>query len=127
MSNYTEGNVSDPNAVSRIAAGMTLKGGEIFTTNDIRIDGSFEGRITSKGRIIVGEGGSVKADLICTNLDVWGNYEGDATIKDTLSLRSSSRVKGSFSAAHLMVEMGAEFEGQTRIISEEDFARAAGE
>ena len=127
MGSYNDGNVSDPNAVSRIAAGMTLVGGEIRTTNDLRIDGSFEGRINSRGRVIIGEGGSVKADIVCSNLDVWGAYEGDAVVKDTLSLRKGSAVKGNFSTGHLSVEIGSVFEGQTKVIKEEEFARLAGE
>lgn len=125
--NNTDTGASNPNLVSRIASGMSLVGGEIKSANDLRVDGSFEGKILSKGRVIVGEGGSVKADVVCANLDIWGSYEGNAVIKDTLSLRKGSMVKGTFSTGRLAVELGSSFEGQTRVISEEEFSRLAGE
>jgi len=128
MSNSTDTNIpADPNAVSRIAAGMTVKEGEVISTNDIRVDGRYEGKITSKGRLIVGEGGYVNADVICNNLDVWGTFEGTAAIKDTLSLRKGSKVSGGFSAGHLVVELGSNFDGSMHVITDEEFRQLAGD
>ena len=50
------------NEVSRISAG-TVFNGEISSSNDIRIDGQFEGRINSKGRLVVGERAVVNGDV----------------------------------------------------------------
>ena len=55
------------NSVSRISAGTSVSG-EIYSANDIRIDGRFEGRIYSKGRIVVGETADVKGCIICARL-----------------------------------------------------------
>lgn len=128
MGNTAETNIpADPNAVSRISAGMTVKEGEVVCSGDIRVDGRYEGKITSTGRLIVGEGGQVSADVICGNLDIWGSFEGTAAIKDTLSLRKGSKVSGGFSAGHLAVELGASFEGSMHIINEEEFKRLSGD
>ena len=48
--------VVNVNSISRISAGTVIKG-EILSPNDIRIDGTFEGRIQSKGRVVVGIAG----------------------------------------------------------------------
>ena len=113
------------NEVSRISTGTTVKG-EISSSNDIRIDGTFEGKIYSKGRVVVGEKALIKGDIICSNVDFWGTMEGNFFVKDTLSLKSSSRVKGDLHIKRLQVELDAKFDGTCQMISEADFDRLAG-
>ena len=59
------------NEVSRISTGTVIKG-EINSPNDIRIDGSFEGKIVSNGRVVVGDKAVISGDVICDNVDFWG-------------------------------------------------------
>ena len=113
------------NEVSRISTGTVVKG-EIISTNDIRIDGTFEGKIQSKGRVVVGEKAVVKGDIICTNVDFWGTMEGNFYVKDTLSLKSSSKVKGDLHIKRLQVELDAKFDGTCQMISEAEFDKITG-
>lgn len=119
--NY-EFKAANPNAVSRVAAGMTIHNGDITSLYDIRFDGCFDGKLTSKGRIIIGEGASLKCDVVCTNLDVWGVLEGKIFVKDTLSLKKGSSVRGSIHAGKLVVELGSRFEGDFKMATDEDYA-----
>ena len=73
------------NSISRISTGTVIKG-EIMSPYDIRIDGTFDGKVQSKGRVVVGETAVVKGDIICENIDLWGKVEGNIFVKDTLSL-----------------------------------------
>ena len=113
------------NEVSRISTGTVVKG-EISSSNDIRIDGTFEGKIQSKGRVVVGEKALIKGDIICSNVDFWGTMEGNFFVKDTLSLKSSSRVKGDLHIKRLQVELDAKFDGTCQMITESDFDRLVG-
>ena len=113
------------NEVSRISNGTVVKG-EISSSNDIRIDGTFEGKIQSKGRVVVGEKALIKGDIICSNVDFWGTMEGNFFVKDTLSLKSSSRVKGDLHIKRLQVELDAKFDGTCQMISEAEFDRLVG-
>ena len=113
------------NEVSRISTGTTVKG-EISSSNDIRIDGTFEGKIYSKGRVVVGEQAFIKGDIICSNVDFWGTMEGNFFVKDTLSLKSSSKVKGDLHIKRLQVELDAKFDGTCQMISEAEFDRLVG-
>ena len=113
------------NEVSRISNGTVVKG-EISSSNDIRIDGTFEGKIQSKGRVVVGEKALIKGDIICSNVDFWGTMEGNFFVKDTLSLKSSSRVKGDLHIKRLQVELDAKFDGTCQMITESEFDRLAG-
>ena len=113
------------NEVSRISTGTVVKG-EISSSNDIRIDGTFEGKIKSKGRVVVGEKALIKGDIICANVDFWGTMEGNFYVKDTLSLKSSSKVKGELHIKRLQVELDARFDGTCQMITESDFDRLVG-
>ena len=101
---------SNVNAISRISAGTVIKG-EILSPSDIRIDGTFEGKVQSKGRVVVGETAVIKGDIICENVDLWGKVEGNLFVKDTLALKSGCRVDGNLSISRLSVELGAVFNG----------------
>ena len=113
------------NEVSRISTGTVVKG-EISSSNDIRIDGTFEGKIKSKGRVVVGAKALIKGDIICANVDFWGTMEGNFYVKDTLSLKSSSKVKGDLHIKRLQVELDAKFDGTCQMITESDFDRLVG-
>lgn len=117
----------DPNTVSRIAVGMSVLKGEVTTTNDIRIDGDFEGKIACKGRIIVGESANLKGDIICKNFDVYGQFEGSATVGDTFALKTNSHAKGIFKVNKLLVEIGSCYDGETKMISEDDYKKTCAE
>ena len=108
------------NEVSRISAGTTFKG-EITTPTDLRVDGIFEGKICSKGRVVVGEKAQIKGDIICQNVDFTGTMHGNFYVKDTLSLKGGCTVEGDLNIKRLQVELDAKFNGNCRMISEAEF------
>ena len=101
----------NPNAFSRIASGTEIIGGQIRTSCEIRFDGTYIGNIESTSRVIIGENASIKGDIVCENLDIWGKLEGNVTVKDTMTLRSEAAFSGSVVSGRLVVEMGANFHG----------------
>ena len=112
--------VPSVNDVSRISAGSVIKG-EITSPNDIRIDGTFEGKIICEAKVVVGEKASIKGDIICNNADFWGTIDGDFYVKDTLSLKGSCVVEGDLHTRRLQVELDAKFNGNCRMITPEEF------
>lgn len=129
--NFTNKNMNKPepqlnvNAVSRISEGTVIKG-EITTPNDIRLDGEFEGRLVSGGKVIVGESAKVTGDIICVNMDMYGTIQGNVYVRDILSLKEGCQVDGNISIRRLVVELGASFNGNCRMISEAEFAQLTG-
>ena len=113
------------NSISRISAGTVIKG-EILSPTDIRIDGSFEGRVQSKGRVVVGESATIVGDIVCENVDLWGKVEGNLFVKDTLSLKEGCVVDGNLHIRRLAVELGATFNGNCKTITEAEFDKLAG-
>ena len=113
------------NSVSRISAGTVIKG-EIQSPYDLRIDGTFEGKIQTKGRVVVGESAIIKGDIICEYVDLWGIVEGDLFVKDTLALKEGCKMNGNINISRLAVELGATFNGTCRTITEEEFNKLTG-
>lgn len=111
------------NEVSRISTGTVIKG-EIDSPNDIRIDGSFEGKIVSKGRVVAGDKAVISGDVICENMDFWGKMTGSIYAKDTLTLKEGSIVTGDIHVRRLAVELGARFEGNCRMLTDGEFEKA---
>lgn len=119
-------NTPNVNEVSRIAAGTSFKG-EMSSPGDIRIDGAFEGKIFSKGRVVVGDKAVVKGDIVCVNMDFCGTLEGNVFVKDTLSLKKGCKVTGNLNIKRLQVELDASFNGNCHMITDAEFDKAAGE
>ena len=117
--------VVNVNSISRISAGTVIKG-EIISPTDIRIDGTFEGRVQSKGRVVVGESATIKGDIVCENVDLWGKVDGNLFVKDTLALMEGCQVTGSLNIKRLSVELGSTFNGNCRMISDGEFDKVAG-
>ena len=117
--------VVNANAISRISVGTIIKV-EILSPCDIRSEGTFEGKIQSKGRVVVGESAHIKGDIVCDNIDLWGKVEGNVFVKDTLNLKDGCVVNGNLNIRKLSVELGSTFNGNCKMISETDFDRVAG-
>lgn len=108
------------NEQSRISAGTVIKG-EINSPTDLKVDGTFDGKIYSKGRVTVGEKAVIKGDIICQNVDFSGKMKGNFYVKDTLALKGGCIVEGDLNVRRLQVELDAKFNGNCKMISEADF------
>ena len=113
------------NSISRISSGTIIKG-EIVSPGDIRIDGTFDGKIQCKGRVVIGETASIKGDIVCDNVDLWGKVDGNIYVKDTLSLKEGCVVNGNLHVRKLAVELGSTFNGNCKMITEAEFDKICG-
>ena len=94
-----------------------------MSSSDIRIDGTFDGKVQSNGRVVIGESASVKGDIICENLDLWGKVDGNVYVKDTLSLKQGCTVNGNVHIRRFCVELGSTFNGNCKMITEDEFEK----
>jgi cytoskeletal protein CcmA (bactofilin family) len=85
--------------------------GKLFFEGTVRIDGYFSGEIFTKGKLIVGEKGEVKATIEADELEIAGIVEGNIISSGKVFLRSTARVLGDIQTRTLVVEEGASFNG----------------
>ncbi len=98
------------NGINRIVEGTRFKG-EISCESNIRIDGAFEGDLSTKGRLVVGPQGSLKGTVVCQNCEVEGALEGKVSVDELLSLKSTASVDGEVHYGKLSIEPGAALTG----------------
>ena len=85
--------------------------GTIVANNDIRIDGTVEGDIQCRGKVVIGEKGFVHGNIQCTNAEVQGRIEGKVEALQTLALRATAHMEGDVITQSLIVEPNAIFCG----------------
>ena len=85
--------------------------GTIVANNDIRIDGTVEGDIQCRGKVVIGEKGFVHGNIQCTNAEVQGRIEGKVEALQTLALRATANIEGDVITQSLIVEPNAIFCG----------------
>ena len=114
------------NDVSRVSGSTEIRG-SLVSQSDIRIDGVFEGDLITSGKLVVGENGSIRGNVMCANADIWGQIEGIFTVGDTVTFKESSSFEGELKTIRICIELGAMFSGSCRIISEADFKSVSAE
>ncbi|MBS0186451.1 MAG: polymer-forming cytoskeletal protein [Planctomycetes bacterium] len=89
--------------------------GELSFENSAKILGGFEGKITAKGEVIIGESALCRATVEAGTVIVDGPIEGDIIARDRIQLTPKAKVKGDIIAASLSVGEGASFIGHCKV------------
>lgn len=89
--------------------------GEMHFEGNARILGTFEGRLTSKGEVQIGEGATCRASIEASRIIIDGLVEGDVVAADRVQLSTHARLVGDLVAGALVVAEGASFSGQCRV------------
>jgi cytoskeletal protein CcmA (bactofilin family) len=86
--------------------------GELRFRDTFRIDGRLKGRVVSDNTLIIGETGSVEADIDCGVVSIRGSVSGNVTGRQRIELLAGGRVQGSLISPRLVIEEGAFFQGE---------------
>jgi cytoskeletal protein CcmA (bactofilin family) len=92
--------------------------GSLKFDNELRINGKFEGELSSSGTVHVGSQGDVKAEISVGTAIVEGKINGNITASDRVELRSTARMVGDIKASKLIVEEGVAFIGRCEVSSD---------
>lgn len=109
--------VETANSVNIINKGTVVKG-DITASGDFRLDGTLEGSIQLNGKLVVGDTGVVKGNILCLTANVIGTVIGNLSVKEFLVLHATSRVKGDLLINKLSIEPGAVFSGKCCMLDE---------
>lgn len=85
--------------------------GELRFRDTFRVDGRVKGRIVSDNTLIVGESGSVEADIDCGVVSIRGSVTGHVCGRQRIELLAGARVQGTLVSPRLVIEEGAFFQG----------------
>ena len=86
--------------------------GKCTFSGTVMLNGKCQGEIASSDALIIGETGSVKANISAATLVVRGEVVGNIAASVRVELRGKAGVAGDIETPILVVEEGAHFDGQ---------------
>jgi len=106
---------------SVIGPSLVVKG-EIQSSGALRVDGTVEGSISSKGTVVVANNGVVKADIKADRIVIGGNIHGNVVAREKVEILSTGKLYGDIVtiARGFIVHEGAIFEGACKTVKPEE-------
>lgn len=89
--------------------------GELSFEKGMRLQGKFEGKITTPGRLHITREAHLQADVDAGGIVVEGEVQGNLTATDRIDLKQTARYEGDLRASKLVVEEGAVFNGHVSV------------
>jgi cytoskeletal protein CcmA (bactofilin family) len=89
--------------------------GELQFEKGVKVLGSFEGSINTKGRLLVAQGARMRANIEAGDVEVEGDIQGNVTTTNKVQLKASAKLQGDLRTARLEVNEGAVFIGQCHV------------
>ena len=87
--------------------------GRVAGDGDLTVLGKIEGAVGVRGRLLVGEGGSIESDEVTAEeVTVEGAIEGNVVAQGSVHLASTAKVKGDLKGSSISLDEGAEFAGR---------------
>lgn len=85
--------------------------GDLDFEDTMRIDGRFNGRITSKNELIIGESAHVEGEIHVGRVAISGTVSGKIKADQRIEIHRSGRVYCEVETPTLVIEEGALFQG----------------
>ncbi len=89
----------------------TVFNGSLNFDGTVRIDGKFEGQVTTADTLIIGETGHVMAEISAGTVICMGYVEGTVMASQKIEIHSTSKVVGNIKSPALYMELGGVLDG----------------
>jgi cytoskeletal protein CcmA (bactofilin family) len=93
-----------------IGPGLSVDG-EVTSQEEVIVQGTVRGTLTSSDSVSVGAGGVVEADIRAASLTVAGNVTGNVVANERVDIQAGGRLIGDVKASRLTIADGASFKG----------------
>ncbi|MER3545592.1 MAG: hypothetical protein C4311_13600 [Chloroflexota bacterium] len=92
--------------------------GSFRTSRDLRVEGTMEGEVACEGKLIIAQGARVKATITAREIEVAGELDGEVTCSGRFRITPTGSAMGKVTAASLIIEEGARFNGDFTMMRE---------
>ena len=89
--------------------------GELTFEKGLRLQGKFEGKINTPGRLHIAREAKMQADVEAGAIIVEGEVRGNLAAADKVELKQSARYEGDLQASKLVVDEGASLNGHVTV------------
>ena len=94
--------------------------GKFTIADSIEIECEVAGEINVEGKLIVGENGTVRADVHTVDALIQGLYEGDMVATGDVEITDTGRVSGNIETDSLVISKGGFFNGNISNRTQQD-------
>jgi cytoskeletal protein CcmA (bactofilin family) len=103
-------------SISLIGPGMVVVG-NVSTEGEVRVEGRVQGTLSAGRSVFVGKEGEVLGDITAEAAVIGGRVHGSVTA-ERLTLQATCEIEGEIRTHphHLVLEEGAQFNGQVRML-----------
>ena len=106
---------ADPRNTATIGKAVKVVG-QIFTKEDLNVDGDVEGTIEShENKVTIGTTGRVQASVKAREVVIFGQVQGNVEATDKVDIRREAKLVGDITTARISIEDGALFKGSIDI------------
>jgi cytoskeletal protein CcmA (bactofilin family) len=107
----------EPDSRNAATVGKSVKiVGQIFTKEDLYVDGDVEGTIESlENKVTVGPNGRVQASIRAREVIILGQVQGNVETSDKVDIRKDAKLVGDITTSRISIEDGALFKGSIDI------------
>ena len=106
---------SDPRNTATIGKAVKVIG-QIFTKEDLYVDGDVEGTIESQdNKVTIGPNGRVQAGIRAREVVILGQVQGNVEAADKVDIRKDAKLVGDIITSRISIEDGALFKGSIDI------------
>lgn len=89
--------------------------GELTFEKGLKLQGKFEGRINTPGKLHIAREARMSADVEAGTVIVEGEVKGNLIATDKIELKNSARYEGDLQASKLVVDEGASLVGHVQV------------
>lgn len=89
--------------------------GELISSGAVSVNGEFEGKISTKGEVIVARGSKVLGDIEAGSVIVSGKVNGNITADHQLEIAKTGRVHGDLVGGRITIEEGSSYRGRVKV------------
>jgi cytoskeletal protein CcmA (bactofilin family) len=93
-----------------VGPGITLSG-EINSCDHLVVEGSVQANLQGCKHVIIAQSGLFDGNATIDEVEVYGRFEGDLTVRNRLSIRATGHVSGSVSYRQIEIEAGGRISG----------------
>lgn len=101
---------------------QTIIKGDIEAVADLRFDGSLEGNLKVKGRLVIGPLAKIKGNIDCQNADIQGAVYGSLRVHELLHIKETAHVNGELVVGRLAVDPGGRLEVSCKMLGDSEVA-----
>ena len=117
---------AQPNKTATLVGKTMRVHGEMYSEEELYMDGEFEGTLEVRQRLTIGPNGKIKANVKAKDLEVKGLIQGNVEAADRIVIMNGASIVGDVKTAGIVIEDGAFFERWNRYSAPGSEAPGAG-